>query len=1431
LTARPRGWQRIVRWGARLVGATIALAVLAIGATLFALHTDWGRARLRRAVESGLAGALGGPVHIAALEGSVLGELVAREVIVDSPDGSPLLAIHTLHVELALAPLLGHVARFDRLVAEDVDVTIPAGWPGTPAPAPATPPRWDVELRQIEVSRAHVLVGLAPGKAIELTGITISGEARLHAGDAGPSGRATVRAAWPAGGLPGLALAGSVVASLNVLPGGMASGVAAVSIAGSTLVAGVLGDLPGRGVSGAVFAPTLELGAVTAGRASGQASAGVGFALTLPRDAGVAGLAGEAVVAAAGVVDGLAIDGAIARVAVTAGSAHVAGWLLADDACAAVTADVALGEHGPTLSRAHASVAGDARGLSGGGVIAAGPITGELDASGPLWPAPDLLVSGELAALQPRAGDLTASRVRARFVAHGVPSDPAGTATIIAAGARRGSDALGDLLIDVEPAGAHRFAVVARSVPPATGWALDAAGHVTLGDVIRIELDRHRLIGPGQRWTGAGGTVEISETQVVVRGLRSAGPTGALALASARVARAAQPDLAIAGSASGIDLASATRLLGMPTGWSGSLDAHIAVERRAGRWSGTATAAARQLVQDASAPPIDAHISLALSRTRLALDVDAAAPALGRATLSLETVPPARVDDLAAWQRTTRSAIRSAHATFAELDLAAIGRVAHLALPPGHLEGDLTIAGEDLHGALHARGVELDVRGKRERLDGDVTLAATGDHIVATAGASALGIAVSGHATLSPPEHLFDPAAWQRLDARQLRDAQLRLPDAALEAVLAALALPPAVTGRVAATVDLADLASGARFEIDLSEVRGGLLVRPVDARLAGTVRERDATVDLLVRSATIPLLALRAAAPVELTALATRGRAALAGVPVLGCVTLAATSSPGPDCRAGAPVSLATLLALVGRTDATGTIDGALSLDGTLDAPRVTGRVAAHDVRGRTVIGEPTPVMRELAVSGTTDGRTLDLVASAATAPGHTLRVTARGPLGATDQLELAVTAERFDLGPLAAFVPGPLGGAGGVIDGTLEQHGLDPELGGLHGKLQITDARMPIAPSIGTVQHAAIALAVERGRVAFELDGRLGAGRVRGHGSASLSSADTTSADATIELRHVSPIGTVQPIVDARIVAGLRRVAGRWRATLAVHDGAVTVPEERGAALHPVGVPPDLVFGDPAAIGLAQAGAPARRQDPAGLIVVLDLDPMHVVSPQFRGDVGGALTIQLGDGMTLDGSLTASSSDVDLLGRRYVVERAAVHFDGSADPLLDIALSYAFPETTLYARIGGRLSKPDVILTSDPASYSQDQLFGFFLGGSPGVDPSNKALAVSGAAAGAASSLVNVVVNRVLPPALRGNVQLRYETATATSSAAVVIGLWLSRRVFVAGRSRSNPLPVVENGGEADLEWWLGGNWMLQSTFGDRSVGGADLLWHRSW
>ena len=1433
-----RRWsvRRIAGQVVRLAVVGLGLGVAAIGAALVVLHTDPGRDWLRAAVASRLDGVLGGQARIAALEGGVLGELEAHGVELDGPDHRPILTIGTLRFGVALRPLLGRVVRLDHVRAEDVALSIPDGW-HRPAVDPAS---WALDLPDVAVARARLRIEReSPRSAIALTGIDASGALRLPAGSAAPSLRGTARVSWCPGDVPGLRQGGTATASVvqasPAWTGAWTGAWIEATIEGAPVYAGAVGELDARSLFGVVVAPAIDLvgllGTATGASAAGNGRMAIGFHVVAPPDRGIAAWTGRAIAVADGTIAGAPLLGALASVQVAAGTAHVDAWLAGSGARAAVTADAAFSAAAATLSRGHVTVAAEPARLTADRLTTAAEVTAELDVTGALLPSPHLAVRGDLDALRPHAAGFGAARLRAVFAARDLPGSLAATATITATDVRRGVDRLGDVVLDLAPAGDHRISVAARSTPAASsgGWRIDAAGLVHIGEVIRVDLGHHHIAGAGQRWDGRGGTLEISAQRVDARNLRTSGPSGSIELAAASVPRAGTGDVRLVASAAGVDLTAVERMLGVPATWHGAVDARVAVQRRAGRWTGTAQATGHQIAQPGQGPTVDAHAEIALRASQLSIRGEVTGAALGHVALDVEAIPPAHATR-AAWRTSPRSAIESAHLVIERLDLAALGRLAHVGLAAGSVDGELTL-GADTRGWLRVRGVGLTIRGRPAPVDADIALASDGSGLVATASASVLGLTARARAGFTPPDHLLDLAAWRALGARRVHDASLRVADLPLETVLAAFAIPAPLTGRLAASLDVPDLSSGLRFAVDLRGVRGGPLVRPIDATLAGAVDDRGATAELTVRDAVRQLLAGHVTSPVDLAALVAHGPDAARGLALDGCVTIdAARSASAADCRVITPVALEAVLGVIGRDDASGMVEASWSLGGTLGAPRVTGRLAAHDVRGRTVTGDPTPAIHDLEISGQWQRHAFDVVARASEAPGHELRASARGDLAALDRLELSVAARQFDLAPLAVFVPGPGAGAGGVIDGSLEQHGVDPEHG-MHGKLHIANGRLPISSTIGTLQAGTLDLTVEHGAVSVKVDARLGAGRVEVAGTASLSSADTTTAEATIALHHVSPISVSHPVVDAQVTAQLRRVAGQWRAAIAVRNASVTVPERPAKELHPVGAPADLVFGDSRAPTPVRPPAPLahRARDPV-LVATIDIRPAHVSSPEFRGDVGGTLTVAVGDGLSLDGSLAATSADVDLLGRRYVVDRAAVAFDGSTDPVLNIALSFEFPEATLYAKIGGRQSKPDVALSSSPASYTQDQLFGFFLGGAPGMELSKAATATS-AAAGAASSVINSVVNRLLPSQISGDVQLRYEAATATSSAAVVVGLWLTRRVFIAGRSRSSPLPVIENGSEGDLEWWVRGNWMFQGTFGNRSVGGADLLWRHHW
>jgi hypothetical protein len=187
-----------------------------------------------------------------------------------------------------------------------------------------------------------------------------------------------------------------------------------------------------------------------------------------------------------------------------------------------------------------------------------------------------------------------------------------------------------------------------------------------------------------------------------------------------------------------------------------------------------------------------------------------------------------------------------------------------------------------------------------------------------------------------------------------------------------------------------------------------------------------------------------------------------------------------------------------------------------------------------------------------------------------------------------------------------------------------------------------------------------------------------------------------------------------------------------------------------------------------------------------------------------------------------------VTLFDRRYRLDRAVVRFDGGVDPMVDVQIRHEFPELTLYAEVRGRLSAPRLALRSEPATYSEGELLGFLLGGSPSSAQGRDTRQV---ATGVASSLLAKQLAPVLQELLPVQLDvLRYEAADAGSAASFTIGKWLTDQLFLAYKRRLETRPD-QNAGEALGEYWFNRNVLFEGTAGDRGIHGADLLWIRRW
>jgi autotransporter translocation and assembly factor TamB len=426
-------------------------------------------------------------------------------------------------------------------------------------------------------------------------------------------------------------------------------------------------------------------------------------------------------------------------------------------------------------------------------------------------------------------------------------------------------------------------------------------------------------------------------------------------------------------------------------------------------------------------------------------------------------------------------------------------------------------------------------------------------------------------------------------------------------------------------------------------------------------------------------------------------------------------------------------------------------------------------------------------------------------------------------------VAANAFDLAPLLAFVPGPAGGASGRLDGTIDVRGFDPKTSQLAGKLHVADARVPLAPQVGTLRNAAVDITIGQHDIKLVANGKLGRGTADINGTIALDRFSPTGGQAKIILKHISPIGSVQPLVDAQVSAKIARKGEQWTADVTVDHGFVKL-EKGGEKLKPVGAPRDIVFGArPPPTAAKPGSAPPPKE--AMFVINLTLKPTPVESDQVRTTVKGNLHITADlQGVDITGQVEAMGGDVNLFDRRYRIEQAEVRFDGTPDPVLVVEISYDFPEVTLTAQVRGRGSKPQLLLSSNPGNYTQAQLLGFLLGGEPGGDAQAGSLADTATSTGASflGSQIGGYVKSAIP-GIKIDV-LKYSAATATTSEAIQAGSWITHTLYFQFTEHPEARPD-ENAEEGTLEWWFTHRLELQVTAGDRNYDGVDMLWRKRY
>lgn len=554
---------------------------------------------------------------------------------------------------------------------------------------------------------------------------------------------------------------------------------------------------------------------------------------------------------------------------------------------------------------------------------------------------------------------------------------------------------------------------------------------------------------------------------------------------------------------------------------------------------------------------------------------------------------------------------------------------------------------------------------------------------------------------------------------------------------------------------------------------------------------------------------------------------AAVAAAPNAGANAATGGSFGGASAATGGTT---TITSSNNRRRLTGTIRGEAKVTGTLADPALALELFIAD------LGSQRTKIKELRVSGSFKQGALHAEIIGSGDKGGTLKAIADLDPKKPAEAQVAINAKAFDLSPLARLVPTILLGVTAQLDGDLKVTGIDPGTMRVAGNLTIGNVRLPIANQVGALTEGVVKLAFQQNRANVTVTGKIEGGKVDAKASAALDGILPRSGELDLVITDLSLITPLTPTINATLHADARMKDKRWEVDAKLTKGLVRVPAEQGRVLHPVGPPADLVFvtnartvtdPPPSLAESARSWAAGRARNP-WLTIALQIEEVVVRSVQATGTVRGKIDVAIADdGLSVDGGIGLRGGDVMLFGRHYDVPRATILFDGPIDPVIDLQLKHDFSQLALMVSAYGRASNAKLRFSSDPASYTEAQLLGFFLGGNPGSGRDSTPDAANSVAAAVASQTLGSLITRQLP--VRIDV-LAYQPQTLSSSGSLVAGRWLTEKLLLLVRSRSDPRPL-ENSAEGELQYWLRRGLLLDGVAGDKGTFGLDLLWNRRW
>jgi len=428
---------------------------------------------------------------------------------------------------------------------------------------------------------------------------------------------------------------------------------------------------------------------------------------------------------------------------------------------------------------------------------------------------------------------------------------------------------------------------------------------------------------------------------------------------------------------------------------------------------------------------------------------------------------------------------------------------------------------------------------------------------------------------------------------------------------------------------------------------------------------------------------------------------------------------------------------------------------------------------------------------------------------------------LGAPIQADLRSRDFRLDF--LSAFFQGQrsVGGITGVMDASLAIEGTR-DAPAARGKVDLRDLFVVLTPPIPSIDRTSAALTFDGNKIAAKVSGRSAKGKFEATGNVELVTLMQPKFEVVLTTDDMPfAAGPRLARVDAHVTAK-GQVTDKLQAEVIIDKGLVEITSDGVDTLKPVRAFNDVIFTDEPPPSAALGDPKAAQTFPIDITVKTASD-IPLRGKEVNATASVDLHIQSNKGLPNgSGVISVGNGWATFFGKRWEIRRADITLLGNEEPRLEVEISRDVGNATALVRVHGTPTAPELDLTSDPPIYDEAQVLMFVLGADPSTgEPGSIQDTAAGAAAGALVGALQSKIEDKLPLDT-----IKVELKDGAKIGKLTLGKWISRRIFL-GYDFVFEAQDDENTNEALVQFRLGRGWVVESRYGDRGVGGVDVIW----